>query len=145
MEVSNHGHDLGIKMIDRDHREISELLLEINFNATRDENADRKIRRLRILSRVTRSHFLLEEAMMAAAKYPGLAVHRTRHAWMLEEIRRLAEYWDKKKGALTREPMGLLWESHIEHVECEDRAYGLWLGDTGGESERNRSFFLMNP
>ena len=44
-----------------------------------------------------------------------------------------------------REPMGLLWESHIEHVECEDQAYGLWLGATGGKSELDRAFFLMNP
>jgi hypothetical protein len=68
-----------------------------------------------------------------------------RHAWMLEEIGRLAEYWGKQKNALAREPVGLLWESHIEHVETEDRAYGLWLGDIGGKSERDRAFFLMNP
>ncbi|MGD0348031.1 MAG: hemerythrin family protein [Terracidiphilus sp.] len=144
MEVLSQGSDLGISMIDRDHREISELLLEINFNAARDEDADRKIRRLRDLARVTRSHFLLEEAMMTATNYPGLAVHRMRHAWMLEEIRRLVEYWGKEQNALMREPMGLLWESHIEHVESEDRAYGLWLGDTGGRSERERTLFLMS-
>jgi hemerythrin-like metal-binding protein len=143
MEMSNHGHDQGIKMIDRDHQEIAELLLEINFNAARDEDADRKIRRLRILSRVSRSHFLLEEAMMAAAKYPGLALHRLRHAWMMEQIRQLATYWGKEKHALTREPMALMWESHIAHLESEDRAFSLWLGGTGGESERDRALHSM--
>jgi hypothetical protein len=64
---------------------------------------------------------------------------------MLEEIRRLAEHWGKERSDLMREPMGLLWESHIEHVECEDQAYGLWLGATGGKSELDRAFFLMNP
>jgi hemerythrin-like metal-binding protein len=145
MDKADYGSELGIEIIDRDHREISELLVEININTERDGDADRKVRRLGDLARVTRSHFLLEEWMMAATNYPGLAPHRTRHAWMLEEILRLAEYWGKKKNVLTREPMGLLWESHIEHVECEDQAYGLWLGRTRGESERNRAFFPMKP
>ena len=143
METLNHGSDLGIKMIDRDHHEISELLLEINFNAARDEDAARKIRRLRDLARVTRSHFLLEDLMMAETKYPGLALHRMRHEWMMEQIRQLAAYWGREKRALTLEPMGLLWESHIEHVESEDRAYGLWLGARGSESERDPAVFLM--
>lgn len=136
MDTTNHGGDLGIKMLDRDHTEISELLLEINFNAAKDGAAGRQIRRLGELSRVTRSHFLLEEGMMAATKYPGLAVHRLRHAWMMEQIRRLAAYWSRERDALTREPMGMLWESHIAHVESEDRAYGLWLGGSDGESAK---------
>ena len=76
MEMSNRKHDLGIKVIDRDHREISELLLEINFNVVRDADAGRRIRHLRDLARATRSHFLLEEGMMAASKFPGLPLHR---------------------------------------------------------------------
>jgi hemerythrin-like metal-binding protein len=144
MEMSNHGHHLGIEIIDSDHREISELLAEINVHAGKEEDADRKIRRLRDLSRLSRSHFLLEEWMMGAANYPGLAVHRMRHAWMMEEILRLAKYWGKQKDALAREPVGLLWESHIEHIETEDRAYGLWLGDIGGKSQWHRTLFSMS-
>jgi hemerythrin-like metal-binding protein len=144
MDGADYGDEIGIEIVDRDHREISELLVAINVNAEKDGDAGRKILLLRDLARATRSHFLLEEWMMGAANYPGLAVHRMRHAWMLEEIGRLAEYWGKQKSALTREPVGLLWESHIEHVETEDRAYGLWLGDIGGKSERDRAFFLMN-
>ena len=137
MDMSNHGHHLGIEIIDSDHREISELLAEINVHAGKEGEADRKIRRLRDLARLTRSHFLLEEWMMGAANYPGLAVHRMRHAWMLEEIGRLAEYWGKQKNALAR-------ESHIAHLEGEDRAYGLWLDGMCSESERDRAFYAMN-
>jgi hemerythrin-like metal-binding protein len=144
MEMSNHGHHLGIEIIDRDHREISELLAEINFNVARDGDAGRRVRTLRDLARLTRSHFHLEEWMMDGADYPGLDVHRMRHAWMLEEIKRLARYWGKQKSVPTREAMGLLWQSHIEHVETEDRAYGLWLGDIGGKSQWHRTLFSMN-
>jgi hemerythrin-like metal-binding protein len=144
MDMSNHKHDLGIKVIDRDHREISDLLVEINFNAARDGDAGRRIRRLRDLVRLTRSHFLLEEGVMAVSKFPGLALHRMRHQWMLQQIGQLAAYWGKEKNALTREPIGLLWESHIAHLEGEDRAYGLWLDGMCSESERDRAFYAMN-
>jgi hemerythrin-like metal-binding protein len=144
MEMSNHKHDLGVKVIDRDHREISGLLAEINFHVARDGDAGRRIRSLRDLARATRSHFLLEEGMMAVSKLPGLALHWLRHKWMLEQFWQLATYWGKEKNALTREPIGLLWESHIAHLESEDRAYGLWLDGTYSESERDRALYLKN-
>jgi hemerythrin-like metal-binding protein len=144
MDNADYGSQLGIEIVDRDHREISELLVEININKDTHGEAARKILLLRDLARASRSHFLMEEWMMAATNYPSLAQHRLRHAGMLEEITRLAEYWSRKKNVLTREPTGLLWESHIEHVECEDQAYGLWLGSTHSESERNRAFFLID-
>ena len=127
MEGTRHGGDLGITVIDCDHQFISELLLEINFNAAKEGDPRRQIRRLKQLAHLTRSHFRLEEGMIAAARYPGLAVHSLRHEWMMEQIRRLAAYWSGKKNAMTREPMGLLWESHTAHMESEDRAFGLWL------------------
>jgi hypothetical protein len=34
---------------------------------------------------------------------------------------------------LTREPLGLLWESHIAHSEREDLAFGAWVNE-GSES-----------
>jgi hemerythrin-like metal-binding protein len=141
MEMSNHKSDLGIRVIDRDHREISELLVEINFNVSRDRDVGHRIHSLRELARATRSHFLLEEALMDVSKFPGLALHRLRHKWMLGQIWQLANCWGKQKNALTREPIGLLWESHAEHVEREDSAYGLWLDGSGHDSERPRDFF----
>jgi hemerythrin-like metal-binding protein len=140
MGMSNHNHGLDTKVIDRDHREISDLLVEINFVVARDGDAGRRIHNLRDLARATRSHFLLEEAIMDASKFPGLALHRMRHKWMLGQIWQLANYWGKEKNALTREPIDLLWESHTAHVESEDRSYGLWLHGTCREIERDRPF-----
>jgi hemerythrin len=74
--------------------------------------------------------------MMAASKFPGVALHRMRHQWMLQQIGHLAGYWGREKTAPTREPVGLLWESHIAHLESEDRAYGLWLIGTCSEHEQ---------
>ncbi len=144
VETLSHKHDLDIKVIDRDHREISDLLVEINFNVARDGDAGRRISSLRNTARATRSHFLLEEGMMEATRFPGLALHRMRHQWMLQQIGQLAAYWGKEKNALTREPIRLLWESHIAHMESEDRGYSLWLDRPCSQSARNRAFYSMN-
>jgi hemerythrin-like metal-binding protein len=138
MDMPNHPPDLSIKVIDRDHREIADLLMEINFNVTRDGDAGRRISRLREMARATRSHFLLEESMMAATRFPGLALHQMRHHWMLQQIRQLATYWGEEKNALTREPMAVLWESYVAHLESEDRSYGLWMGASRSEQDRER-------
>ena len=121
-------------MIGRDHQEIAEILLEINFNANKGGDVGRKrTRRLKELLRITRSHFLLEEGMMAAANYPGLGIHALSHEWMLDQIRRTDAYWNRRSDALlTREPLGLLWESHIAHSEREDLAFGAWVNEGSG-------------
>jgi hemerythrin-like metal-binding protein len=115
-------------MIGRDHQEIAEILLEINFNVSKDGDVGERLRRLKALARITRSHFMLEEGMMTVAGYPGVGIHALRHEWMLDQIRRVAAYWDRKSDAITREPI-LLWESHIAHSETEDRAFDVWMNE----------------
>jgi hemerythrin-like metal-binding protein len=133
MEAMSQVNDLSVRMIGRDHQEIAEILLEINFNANKGGDVSERTRRLKELMRITRSHFTLEEGMMAAANYPGLGIHALRHEWMLDQIRRTDEYWNRRSDALlTREPLGLLWESHIVHSENEDRAFGVWMTEGSG-------------
>lgn len=127
MKTTTRAGEMGVQLIDRDHREIAEMMIAINYDATRDPDPTRQLRRLRELERMVRSHFLLEECAMTAARFRGLAVHKMRHQWMMEQIRRLSASWKNEKNALIREPMALLWESHVLHVEGEDRAFGLWL------------------
>jgi hemerythrin-like metal-binding protein len=123
------GSELSIRMISRDHQEIAEILLEINSNADKDGDVGERLRRLKALERITRSHFMLEEGMMSAADYPGVGIHVLRHEWMLDQIKRMAGYWDRRSDALlTREPI-LLWESHIAHSETEDRAFCVWMNE----------------
>ena len=130
MEAMSQVSDLSIRMIGRDHQEIAEILLEINFNANKGGDVSERTRRLKELLRITRSHFMLEEGMMAAANYPGLGIHALSHEWMLDQIRRTDAYWNRRSDALlTREPLGLLWESHIAHSETEDRAFTVWMNE----------------
>ena len=128
MGATIHRGDLGMKMLDRDHDAISDLLLEIHFNTAKGEGPDRQLRPIGDLTRLMRSHFLLEEGMMATTRYPGMGAHTMRHEWMMEQCRRLLFDLRKRRGVLTREPMGLLWDSHFAHVDAEDQTFTLWLG-----------------
>ena len=127
MDAATHGGDLGVHLIDRDHHEIAQLIAAINFEATSDAGPGSQVRHLKELERMVRSHFILEEAMMTASRYPGAIVHAMRHKWMLEQIRRLSADWKSETGARIREPMTLVWESHLAHIVSEDRDFGRWL------------------
>ena len=126
---------IGDRMLDRDHDEISGLLLEMNFFA-KDEAEIRKQRFFRKLSQLTLTHFALEEEMMSFTGYPGMEAHVLRHQAMIHDIRELSYWPSGQKGLLARLPAGLLWESHTNHVEKEDQAFGLWLNGQPGLSAR---------
>jgi len=138
MSNSTHNGELGIQMIDRDHREIAELMIALNSGDARDGDPVRHLRRLRELERLVRSHFLLEETMMSLSRYPGAALHSMRHDWMMEQIRRLHTYWKAEKHDLKLEPMGLLWQSHLAHVTNDDMKYGLWLHGSKTQESNER-------
>jgi len=123
---------VGVKMMDRDHEEISGMVLELNAQAAAEKPWDRTGPLLRELIRATGCHFSLEEAMMTAAKYPHAAIHRLRHEWMIDQMRVLLAR-SRQSGFAANEPLlGLLAESHFAHVAAEDLRFGLWLNATPG-------------
>jgi hemerythrin-like metal-binding protein len=125
--ASGDSPSVGVKMLDRDHRELSEILREIQSQIAVGAAGRMTSRIFGDLLRATRSHFSLEEEMMAATKFPGLAVHRLRHQWMTDQIESLAVR-DGSQGLILDEPiLQLFSESHLTHVHTEDLNYGLWL------------------
>jgi|ERR1700677_3686461 hemerythrin-like metal-binding protein len=121
--------DLSMQMIGRDHQEIAEILVEIKLNTNRDGDLAERVRRMKDLVRLQRSHFMLEEGLMAAVDYPHLALHALRHKWMLDQMRRSIADLNHVADALVHEPVGILWESHNTHSESEDRAFGVWINE----------------
>ena len=135
------GCGVGVPMFDRDHRAISELLLEVNFYASRDKRPALQAHLLKELARVTLSHFALEEEIMTATRYPGAAAHRLRHLAMMEQIDKIVAHWGTPNMALVKHPLGLLWEAHTAHVENDDLVYGEWLNglrEPGASGRRMR-------
>jgi hemerythrin-like metal-binding protein len=130
MDMLNQGQELGIKMIDHDHAEISCMVLELKLWLADGKPWSLTGALLRNLARATASHFVLEEAMMGAAQYPRLPLHHLNHQLMMEQMQALTVR-SRKGGVLSDDPLlDLLSESHFAHVQNEDLSFGLWLNST---------------
>jgi hemerythrin-like metal-binding protein len=121
------GLSVGVKMMDRDHMELSEMVLELNLDAAAGKPWDRTGRLLKDMARALGSHFSMEQTMMESTRYPGATIHRLRHEWMIDQMRVLATRCKKDGVEANRILLELLSESHFAHMQTEDFRYGLWL------------------
>jgi len=126
--IGQGGHtSLGVSLLDRDHNELEEILAEIRFRAELGLAGPGINALLRKLAHRTRLHFALEEEMMSATRYPGMAVHRLQHQWLIDQIRFLAGRTARKALVNGPDSLNFLSESHFNHVRIADLHYGLWL------------------
>lgn len=128
---SNHSLSVGLTMLDRDHREIHAIIHELSRGAAQQCDRAALVSLLRQLERTSASHFALEEGMMTAARFPGHALHRLRHEWMLEEIKRTLADWTHVSPGSPEQTASMLLGSHTSHVRHEDLKFGEWLDGRG--------------
>lgn len=121
--------DLSVRMniLDRDHREIDAILHELNYASAQQCDTARLIPLLRQFQRIALSHFALEDGMMTATRYPGLALHRMRHEWMCEEVGLTLNAWKHPSLETPEQSVLMLLESHSNHVQYEDLRFGVSL------------------
>jgi hemerythrin len=122
---------VGVKMLDCDHRVLFEAIKELQAAASADGDLRRTRSLLRKLADFTLTHFALEEGMMLATKFPGMAQHRLHHQQLTEHVAALASRNNRNGLPLDSEAMNLLSELHVNHVRSDDMHYGLWLNAIG--------------
>jgi hemerythrin len=120
---------VGVGILDCDHREMDETLQELNAEIVTGNKYSQAGYLLRRLARFTLVHFALEEGMMEATKYPGLAQHRARHQRLAKQMNALVSLSDRARG---RQYLSLLPVSHDAHIENDDVYFGIWLNEQGG-------------
>lgn len=112
---------IGIELIDAQHRRIVDYINRLNdARETRDNKAVGAV--LEGLSEYTLSHFGFEEAVMKAARFPGLPQHRRVHERF---ARQLYEYGHRY--ALGEEVAGEVLDTLnkwlLNHIKREDHEY----------------------
>jgi hemerythrin len=122
---------VGVKMLDCDHRTLFETIKELQAMAAQDVDPRRTGSLLSRLSNFTLTHFALEEGMMTATKFPGLALHRLHHQRITAHVAALASRHNRDNLPLGNEILSLLSELHADHVQQDDLHYGLWLNAVG--------------
>ncbi|MGD0829975.1 MAG: bacteriohemerythrin [Terracidiphilus sp.] len=119
---------VGVKMLDCDHRVLFETIHELRDMAA-DEDPRRTNSLLRKLAQFTMTHFALEEGMMVATKYPGLARHRLNHQRIVERINALAAMQSRASAPLDQQSLSMLADLHERHIQSDDLHYGCWLNE----------------
>lgn len=77
---------LGIDQVDFEHREMIELINELDASMTRNESHARVVDTLgEIYARIA-AHFALEEKIMRDSRYDGYAVHKQDHELLLDGL-----------------------------------------------------------
>jgi len=133
MEVMTRKHELsvGVRILDLDHREMEESIWDICTAVKVEQDRSLTGPLLRKLARFTLTHFALEEEMMRATLYPGMAVHRSNHQCLLGQLGKLIACHDKGGLVLKPNSLDFLSDWHTAHLQRDDRYYGLWLNQPG--------------
>jgi hemerythrin len=110
---------------------MSNTISELQTVGLTDEDQSRTGLLLRKLADFSLTHFALEEAMMAATKYPQFAQHRLNHQRMIEQMQAFTSSCKLGRITLNRNSLSFLSDLHTTHVQSDDMHYGLWLNVIG--------------
>jgi hemerythrin-like metal-binding protein len=123
--VWNQENQLGIPIIDEQHRGIVSAINSLYYFIQQGQGAEALKPTITVLAQYTALHFKTEEALMELAKYPGLAEHIILH----QALR-------GKTLNLTRDPMSqgdentllaFLKDWWLGHINNEDRKYAPYV------------------
>lgn len=106
---------LGHPGIDAQHKDMFDLINQMADAGT----PDRLKPVLMQLYRHTREHFELEEELMKAAGYPGLALHVSYHNELLSRLNQVSQ--DVGKGSVNRDMLNrLMSDWALRHTQFDD-------------------------
>jgi hemerythrin-like metal-binding protein len=115
---------VGFRAIDDEHRELFEAVRELE--SAMALNAETGVPLKKLVS-ATAKHFANEEAMMRAAKYPGLALHAANHQRLMEKVQAFAARHGQGGVAVNQHSLKFLRDWLLHHIENDDERLGGWL------------------
>ncbi len=121
--------ELGIPTIDEQHRYLVGLCNQLHEEVMCRRSSEGRTWRvalsdaLRETVNYTKTHFLLEEKLMAAAGFEDMPAHKKRHQEFIEKISSMLSSFDQTnlQGALDFSKF--LYEWILEHIAYEDKLY----------------------
>jgi hemerythrin-like metal-binding protein len=127
----NDQNSIGVKAVDDEHSALIELLNSLHAAVMKGQELSHTIPLLCELADATRTHFAWEEKIMAAAGYPGQALHRLKHKYLLEQVEALVARCGRGGFVLNEYPLNFLRDWLNTHIQNEDHNFGLWLNEHG--------------
>jgi hemerythrin len=121
---------VGVEAIDREHRELAQAINDLDA-AVRHDQQSLTGPLLRKVADVTRAHFSSEAALMAANRYPGMALHLFKHQYLTEQLDALQARVSRGGFKLDEHSLRFLRDWLNTHIQQEDLQFAAWLNETG--------------
>lgn len=127
---------VGIQEVDNQHKMLFELINRIFVVALRREHRGSMSEIIDTLINYTRTHFVLEEQLLRAAGYPGLATHMLEHGRFIERMESVARKYLQEDKVVTFELMNFLKHWLKEHILETDMAYADAIARAGFSTDQ---------
>ncbi|MFC1526098.1 bacteriohemerythrin [Candidatus Latescibacterota bacterium] len=125
--------ELGIPLIDGQHRKLVEHLDDLNRAVTAGRPMGEVSQCIDFLLQYTEEHFHTEEQFLAEKHYPGLEDHRKLHQTFRANVakaRRAVETrLEQKQSVDLVRSMVIHW--YVEHIKGTDQQYATYLREKG--------------
>jgi hemerythrin len=122
---------VGVQSLDNQHSVLFNLLNELDDAMASGQAPMRIVQMLRKLLNYARGHFSAEEAMMAAAAFPGLAQHRIQHRDLTKRVEEFEARFERGERTLNLQLLSFLRDWVTRHIQHADKEYGPWMNRKG--------------
>jgi hemerythrin len=117
-------YSVGVEEMDRQHRVLISLLNDLHEAMLHGKAQGMTGPLLQKLVDYTRKHFSSEEAMLAAAGYAGLAMHRMKHRDLIKQVEEYVARHKRGDVAVNVQLMNFMRDWLITHIQQTDCEYG---------------------
>lgn len=124
-------YSVGVKSIDAQHSVLFGLINDLHEAMLQGKAQSQTGRLLHKLVDYTQNHFTAEEELMAAAKYPNLAEHRTKHHDLIKQVSDFAQRFERGEIGLSLDLMNFLRDWLTNHIQKADHDYAPWMKQQG--------------
>jgi hemerythrin len=127
----NKSYSVGVQKIDSQHTVLFDIINELHAAMMNGKAQSLTGPLLCKLADYTKNHFAAEEAMMAAAKYPGLADHKLKHCELVKQVDDYVLRYDKGEITLNLHLLDFLRDWLTTHIQKVDMAYSACMIEHG--------------
>lgn len=124
-------YSVGIRLIDDEHRELVELIDELESASRTLDNQATLRHVLAELQRYVITHFTVEEELMRLYEFPGFEHHKKIHDAFRDKINTIAEHFSEGEIEIVSPLMHLLKDWLTSHILTQDRQIGMHLAKKG--------------
>lgn len=120
---------VGVQQVDHEHQRLIEIAGQVYDSLAVNSIEAVAAARAAIVELLdyAATHFASEEALMAAAGYPELVVHRKLHAQLLSQARDMALRAESGDPYVPGELNRFIYHWMVKHIQTDDRQFGEFI------------------